>query len=231
MSPANAVAAKPIRRQKEAPLVDVILERLERMILNGEFAAGSKLNEHTLSQQFGVSRSALREAARLLQRSGLVEIEAGRGVLVRKIGVRQAMDLFDVRAGFARSAGRLAARRATEDQITDLKDLHKKMVACRAKLDFKQYVALNAKFHDILYEAAANERLTLLNEMISNELQLFHRINMARAPHLDISIQEHARILEYLEQRDGEKTAKAFERHILQGRQRMLDVIPASLRD
>ena len=105
------------------------------------------------------------------------------------------------------------------------------MVACRAKLDFKQYVALNAKFHDILYEAAANERLTLLNEMISNELQLFHRINMAPAPHLDISIQEHARILEYLEQHDGEKTAKAFERHILQGRQRMLDVIPANLRD
>jgi hypothetical protein len=57
---------------------------------------------------------------------------------------------------------------------------------------------------------------------------------MARAPHLDISIQDHARIVEYLEyveQRDGEKTAKAFERLILQGRQRMLDVIPASLRD
>lgn len=231
MSPANAVAAKPIRRQKETPLVDVILERLERMILDGKIAAGSKLNEYTLAQQFGVSRSVLREAARLLQRSGLVEIEAGRGVLVRKIGVRQAMDLFDVRAGFARSAGRLAALRATEDQIAELKVLHKKMIACRGKLDFKRYVELNAKFHDVLYEAAANQRLTLLNEMISNELQLFHRINMGRAPHLDISIQEHGKILDHIEQHDAEKAARAFERHILGGRQRMLDVIPAGLRD
>ncbi|MFG1421657.1 GntR family transcriptional regulator [Roseixanthobacter liquoris] len=222
----STVTAPPIERQTSAPLVSQIVERLEEMIFSGAIDAGRKLNELTISKQFGVSRTALREAVRLLEQAGLVVVEPGRGVFVRRISVKQALDLFDVRAGFARTAGRLAALRASEAQIGELDALHAAMMACRTALDFPGYFDLNTRFHAVIFAAAGNERLTLLNEMINNELNLFNRRNMARAPYLDISIQEHERILTCIRSRDGERAARAFERHVLGGRQRMLEMLP-----
>lgn len=217
----------PLERAPTEPLVEAIGQRVERMIINGEIPAGGKLNEYALAQQFQVSRTALREAVRTLERSGLVTILPNRGVFVRRVSLKEALDLFDVRAGLARTAGRLIAARATDAQIAELTSLHATMIAAWEARDFSRYYTLNQTFHSLLMACSGNERLASLYEMLSNELHLFRRRNLGNSVQLEVSIQDHAKILEGITVHDPGKTERAFERHILMGKQRMLDTLSA----
>src|SRR3546814_19342740 len=71
---------------------------LEGMIVSGELSGGDRLNETVLAERFGVSRGPVREACRGLERSGLIRFVANRGVFVREMNVKEALELFDVRA-------------------------------------------------------------------------------------------------------------------------------------
>lgn len=83
----------PIEREGEPSLVAAIAGRLENMIISGEIESGGKLNEYALAQQLHVSSSALREAVRLLEQLGLVTIQPNRGVFVRRVSLKEALDL------------------------------------------------------------------------------------------------------------------------------------------
>ena len=206
-------------------LVGGLVAHMRDLIVRGEVAAGGKLNEHALAARLGVSRTALREAARLLERSNLVVIEPNRGVFVRRISLKQALDLFDVRASLARTAGHLAAARASEQQLAAMADAHARMGGARAAGDEAGYYDANTRFHIGLMAATGNERLMLLEDMMGAELQLFRRRNLGNAGHLDASNAEHGRILDALVARDPARAARAAERHIQAGKERMLDTM------
>ena len=225
MRHAALAAAPPAGRDGADSLVGSLVALVRRLIMGGEIAAGGKLNEHALAQRLGVSRTALREAVRLLERSGLVVIEPNRGVFVRRLTLKEALDLFDVRAGLARTAGGLAASRATEAQLDGLDALHGHLAQARAACDFGAYYDVNLQFHDALMAATGNERLRTLEEMMSGELQLFRRRNLGNAGQLDASVAEHARILDALRARDPARAARACERHVITGKGRMLDTL------
>lgn len=223
-----AETVDPIERNATASLVGTIVDRLEGMIIGGQIASGEKLNEYVLAQQLQVSRTALREAVRLLEHSGLVTILQNRGVFVRKVNLGEALDLFDVRAGLAYSAGRLAAVRATDAQIDELRRLHEGMVeACRTR-DISAYYELNLQFHSTIMTSSGNERLKCLYEMMSNELHLFRRRNLGQFAQLEMSIREHGKIVDAIAAHDPRKAARAFEQHVLDGKQRMLDTLSPS---
>ena len=206
-------------------LVGGLVALVRDRVVRGEIAPGAKLNEHAMAASLGVSRTALREAVRVLERSNLLVIEPNRGVFVRRITLKQAMDLFDVRAGLARTAGLLAAVRASEAQLDAMRALHARMVAARAVGDATVYYDANTQFHAILMAATGNERLMLLEDMMGAELQLFRRRNLGNAGHLDASGTEHGRILDAMVARDPVRAARAAERHIAMGKQRMLDTM------
>lgn len=206
-------------------LVGGLVALVRDRVVRGEIAPGAKLNEHAMAASLGVSRTALREAVRVLERSNLLVIEPNRGVFVRRITLKQAMDLFDVRAGLARTAGLLAAVRASEAQLDAMRTLHARMVAARAVEDAAVYYDANTQFHATLMAATGNERLMLLEDMMGAELQLFRRRNLGNAGHLDASGAEHGRILDAMVARDPMRAARAAERHIAMGKQRMLDTM------
>lgn len=220
-----AVSIEPLERQGAPSLVSNIAGRVERMILKGEIDTGEKLNELALSQQLQVSRSALREAIRLLEPSGLVTILPNRGVFVRSVSLEEALDIFDIRAGLVYTAGQLAARRASEEDLKALEALHQDMIAAWQQRDFARYYEVNFDFHAAILKAAGNPRLASLYDMMSNELHLFRRRNLGNSAQLEVSIQEHAKILQALKARDELRAGRAFERHVLIGKQRMIDTL------
>lgn len=215
----------PLERDGGPSLVSAIAGRVESMIISGEIQSGGKLNEYALAQQLQVGRGALREAVRLLEQSGLVTILPNRGVFVRRVSLKEALDLFDVRAGLAYTAGRLAAVRATDEQLAGLERLHHEMVAVWERRDIERYYDLNLTFHADIMAASGNDRLASLYEMMSNQLHLFRRRNLGHSAQLELSLQEHGKILEGLQGRDASKAGRAFERHVLIGKQRMLDTL------
>src|SRR5664280_1975232 len=102
---------------------DRIGAELEALILNGEYQPGARINENALAARFGVSRAPVREACRLLQRTGLIDIVPNQGSFVCELSVAEIVDLFDVRACLGRLAGQLAAAAVTRAVLQDMREL------------------------------------------------------------------------------------------------------------
>lgn len=196
------------------------------MILLGKLQPGDRLNELSLASRFGISRAHLREAVRALEEARLVQVTANRGAHVRKLDLSEALELFDVRAGIARSAGRLAVLRGTRVQIKEIQNIHRRMGAAASSADPAKFHELNLCFHALLLEAAANLRLRELDLAVRNEMQLYIRHNVSSQAQLRVSYEEHDAIMSALLVGDEDACGAAFERHILNGKRRLMDRVP-----
>jgi DNA-binding GntR family transcriptional regulator len=200
--------------------------QLEQMILSGELQPGDRLNELSLASRFGISRAHLREAVRALEGARLVQVITNRGAHVRKLDFSEALELFDVRAGLARSAGRLAVLRGTRAQIDEIQNTHRQMGAAASSADLTSFHELNLRFHALLLDAAANARLSEMDLAVRNEMQLYIRQNVSSEAQLRVSYEEHGAIMSALFASDGDACGAAFERHILNGKRRLMDSAP-----
>ncbi len=208
---------------RHGQLGGAVRERIEQMVLTGAIAAGEHINELQLATDLDISRGPVREALRSLEHAGLLVAIPNRGVFVRKVELSEALNLYDVRAGLARVAGRLVARNASKADTNKLSVVFEQMErACDAR-DVNAFYAANLAFHSKLIEYAANPRLAAMSETVRNELQLYLRDAVVGPAQLKKSQAEHREILEAVADGDGERAAAAFEQHILAGKHRMLE--------
>ncbi len=211
-----------------ATRLDEIQDEVRRMIADGTLQPGERVNEQALAVQLGVGRNSAREALRSLERSGLVRIVPNRGAEVRKVSLEAALDLYDLRAGIARTAGRLAATRLEADEETRLMELMDQMEAALKARDGSAYHKLNNTFHNHLMAITKNPRLIDLNNTIEMELSLYLRKGVYTMAQMQLSHAEHSRLVEALCSGKVSETADLFESHILTGKQRMLDTLTRS---
>jgi DNA-binding GntR family transcriptional regulator len=204
--------------------------QLEQMILSGELQPGDRLNELSLASRLAIGRAHLREAVRALEEARLVQVIANRGAHVRRLELPEALELFDVRAGLARAAGRLAVLRGTRAQINEIRNTHRRMGAAASGAEVAKFHKLNLRFHDLLLEAAANARLREMDLAVRNEMQLYIRQNVSSEAQLRVSYEEHGAIISALSASDGDACGAAFELHILNGKRRLMDSIPLAQR-
>lgn len=222
--------AKIVRLQtaKHGHLGGAVRERIEALVLTGAIPAGERVNELKLAAQLKVSRGPVREALRALEHAGLLVAIPNRGVFVREVTLEDALDLYDIRAGLARVAGRLVARRVSRAQLARLRATHERMARACAEGDVKGYYAANLAFHSLLIEYAGNARLTAMSEAVRNELQLYLRNAVGGPAQLKESHREHGAILDAVAHGDAERAGAAFETHIVVGKQRMLEHLGGS---
>jgi DNA-binding GntR family transcriptional regulator len=207
-------------------LSSVVQQEIERRILSGEIAAGSRVNENGLAGELGVSRGPIREACRGLVEMGLLTVIVNRGVFVREVTRKDAIDVYDVRASLMRLAGETLAQRITDAQLTVLADLIAGMNVAGNKNDFESFYALNREFHDRIVDFAENDRLKALCDGLVKELHLYRRRSLLQGGGLGVSNQEHADILDALQARDPIRAGAALENHIQAGKQRFLTATP-----
>lgn len=208
---------------EDAGAVQRVRTQLEHLILSGELEPGDRLNELSLAARFEIGRAHLREAVRALEEARLVQVIANRGAHVRKLDLSEALELFDVRAGLARSAGRIAVLRGTRAQIKAIQDIHRHMVTAAAKGDVPRYQELNLRFHALLFDAAANARLRDMDLAVRNEMQLYIRRNVSSEAQLRVSCEEHGTIVSALVSGDADACATACETHVLNGKRRLME--------
>ena len=219
----SVTAETKTKNTRSESLTNIMRERIERMIVSGEVEAGGRINENALAAEFHISRGPVREAIRSLEHTGLVEIVRNRGVFVRKVSLEEALHIYDLRSGLARVAGRLLATRITTEQIDAVEALYRQMEEARAAEDQVAYNEGNRLFHTRLLEYAGNPRLAAYHQTTEKELQLFVRRGILGPARLRISSREHRKILDCIIQGDPAEAAEAFETHIINGKQRMLD--------
>lgn len=195
------------------------------MIADGSLRPGARVNEQALATQLGVGRNSAREALRSLERSGLVRIVPNRGAEVRKVTLEEALDLYDVRSGLARTAGRLAAIRLEADEEARLMALMAQLEDALNDRDGARYGTLNDKLHECLIAASKNQRLIELDHAVETELSLYLRKGVYTMAQMQLSHAEHKAMVEALRNGKVAEAADAFEDHILTGKQRMLDTV------
>ena len=127
LADAPAAAAQALDVLREHSLSSLAQRELERRIISGEIAAGSKLNEVDVATALGVSRGPVREAFAALGQAGLVRVEKNRGVFVRQVSLDEANEFYEVRAALEGLIGRLAARRISLEEIEQLRAVVKRM--------------------------------------------------------------------------------------------------------
>ncbi|HSM41609.1 MAG TPA: GntR family transcriptional regulator [Afifellaceae bacterium] len=200
-------------------------DELERMILNGAIPGGERLNENTLAEQMGVSRGPVREAARSLEREGLVEAVANQGVFVRKLSVEEALELYDLRALIA---GYLCAQLSNivdSAIIRELRAFINDMDAAIAARDEQRYFETNLAFHDRIAAASGTTRAKTLYAALSKEVRLLRLRVLTGEASLRLSNAEHQQIVEAIESGDPDRAHEEGARHHSNGKKRLLETL------
>lgn len=210
------------KRNPDQQLAPRIADALKRLIYDGEFAPGERLNEAALALRMGTSRGPIREAVRLLAGWGLVTPVPNRGVFVRKLSVREMLEVYDLRALVFGYAAEHAAERATEADRRELTDLLQAMDAASAAEDGARYYELNLHFHARLLALSGNQRAAQAYDDYVKELHLFRRRYFNGPGNMRRSNEQHRQIVEAVAAGQGARARAAAERHVLEGRQRLL---------
>lgn len=211
-----------IRAYQGKTLVSLVAERLERKVVAGDLAAGARLNEVALAQEFGVSRGPVRESIRILERKGLVTVVANRGAFVRRIDVDDMIDLYRVRAAITGLASELAAERADATAVARLRELVESMAVAANAEDGDGYYELNLAFHALLVEVSGSPRVRILNEDLVTQAHLFRRGSLTRVTEMQQSNDEHRRIVEAIAACDPESARNLGRNHVNAGRERFI---------
>ncbi|MBL8341104.1 MAG: FCD domain-containing protein [Rubrivivax sp.] len=216
------MAADAIGLLREHSLATLAQQELERRIISGEIAAGSKLNEVDVATALGVSRGPVREAFRALSQAGLVRVEKNRGVFVRQVSLEEANEFYEVRAALEGLIGRLAARRVAPDEVEQLRAIVRRMHQVQKGRRAEDYFVLNVDFHDLLARAARNNALLAHYRGVVNQLDLYRRATISRSvDNIPLSTQEHEAIVEAVAARDEARAEQLLTEHVLVSRARL----------
>jgi len=209
------------------PLTTRVQAAIETMIMNGELRGGDRVNEIALSEKFGTSRGPLREACRALAQEGLLVAIPNRGVFVRELDLREALEVYDIRSALDELMGRLIADQATDAQIASLFELVDKMDRAAAERDLESYYPANLEFHNALLAYANNRRLERLYKSLIKELHLFRRKGLLQSGSMRISNEEHRQIVEAIASRDPIAAGVSMKSHVLAAKHRLLAAMEA----
>lgn len=199
------------RRQR---LADRVRLGLEREIVTGDLAPGSRLDEAGLAERYSVSRTPVREALMQLAAGGLVEMRPRQGALVAAIGTFELAEMFEVMAELEALCGRLAARRMTPRERTGLAELH---AACGPYLDGADadgYYALNLRFHEAIYAGSHNAFLEQETRKIRHRLSPYRRMQLHRPGRLSDSHAEHGRVVAAIVAGEQELAGRLLKDHV-----------------
>lgn len=224
-----------LRRSALAPMVrdrlyEQVAQQIQQLIVAEGWPAGSRIpTERELGEQFGVSRTVVREALKALSERGLVEIRPGRGTFVADPGVgalKQPMKLFyqrqnvslrdlvEARRVVEIEVAQLAAQRAMPEQIEQLRAAIQEMDAAMG--DVERFVRADQRFHVLLAEATQNRMFPMLTESMA-ELLYESRLLTSRVTGSSARGQRyHRALLEAVERRDPEAARRAMEEHLAQ---------------
>jgi DNA-binding GntR family transcriptional regulator len=188
-------------------------DRIEEAIVSGHFQPGDRLEEVTLAEQYGVSRTPVREALRQLQEAGLIEIRPRRGAAVSVVTPTHLIHMFEVMGGLEGIAGRLAARRLDEKSKQEILEIHE---ACRiaVKDGSDAYYYENERFHMAIYRASANPFLEEQARALHRRLKPYRRIQLRSLNRIEHSFAEHERIVKALLSGDSQEAEQALWDHV-----------------
>ena len=193
---------------------------IKEKIVRLELKPLSVIDEQALQEDLNLGRTPIREAEHRLATEGLVIIAPRRGMFVADISITDLQKVFQVRMVLEGFCARLAAQKATEEQIAQMDIVFEKLERVPA-CDAEALMSIDTRLHELLYQAADNEFLTdSLSRLHALSLRLWHLV-LNQLNDLRLSVEEHGKVIEALKLRDEDQAEALVQRHIARFQQKI----------
>lgn len=196
-------------------LYEQVAERLRARIMAHTLTPGSWLDEQALAAEYGISRTPLREAIKVLAAEGLVTMKLRRGAYVTEVSERDLAEVFHLLSLLECDAVAVVAEQATEAQLADLAVLHEQLE--RAIRNADAFFAANERFHTRLLEIADNRWRNQMVADLRKVMKLNRHNSLLKSGRIEESLAEHQVIMAALLARNAAATVHAMQAHFKNG--------------
>jgi DNA-binding GntR family transcriptional regulator len=192
-----------------------VANALRELILEGELAGGEKIREKELTERFGVSRTPLREAMKMLSAEGLIELIPNRGAIISQSSEADLANAFPILAALEALAGAQAAERATEKELNEISALTDALHNAFTKRDRPRYFEINQAIHNAILDASRNPTLRRMHATLAGQVhRARYQANLEHA-RWEKAVAEHGRIAEALSDRRTDEVAALLRSHMM----------------
>ena len=192
----------------------IVVDALRELILEGELEPRSRINEVALCERFGISRTPLREAIKLLAAEGLLELMPNRGARVVALSPTEISDILQVIGALEGAAGELSCARITDAELAAIETTNEAMVAAWKAGDYPGYFSRNREIHEAIMAAAGNAILQATYRSLSGRVQRARFSAQKTEQQWARAIDDHNLMILLLRRRDGAALAQLMRDHI-----------------
>ena len=196
-------------------LYEEVAELLRERIFTSQLAPGSWIDETRLAEEYGISRTPLREAIKVLATEGLVTMKVRRGAYVTEVNAKDQADVYHLLSLLESDAAGVVAHRATPAQLADLQAIHADLEAACA--DTEAFFAVNERFHMRLLEIADNRWRDQLCADLRKVMKLNRHNSLLKTGRIAESLTEHQSLMQALLARDSALAAQRMREHFANG--------------
>jgi DNA-binding GntR family transcriptional regulator len=199
------------------PLYEEVADQLRVRIFAHELAPGTWIDEQTLAKEFGISRTPLREAIKVLAAEGQITMKLRRGAYVTEVNRGDLEQIFTILSLLEGQAAKEAATKAQEKDLNELDDMHLRLEKAAADRNLDQFFEVNVRFHERIIAIANNPWMTGVIADLRKVLKLQRKDALSRTGRLQSSLSEHREILKALLERDPIAAEQAMRTHLARG--------------
>ena len=207
-------ALMPDVRLAPRALYEEVAELLRQQIFNRALEPGSWIDELKIADEYGISRTPLREALKVLAAEGLVTMKVRRGAYVTEVNEKDLSDVYHLLSLLESDAAGVAAR-ATSDQLKELQDLHAELEA--AVDDRERFFAVNERFHMRVLEISDNRWRSQMVADLRKVMKLNRHNSLLKSGRIQESLAEHRAVMAALAARDADTTVQNMRAHFANG--------------
>jgi DNA-binding GntR family transcriptional regulator len=200
-------------------LYQEVAERLRQRIFAHELTPGTWIDEQKLAEQYGISRTPLREALKVLASEGLVDLRPRRGCYVTEISRQDMDDIFPLIALLEGRCAEEAVKRAKPSDVVALKAIHEQLESAAREGRIDAFFESNQEFHKKIQELAGNRWLLSVIQDLRKVLKLSRLHSLSLEGRLQQSLDEHRLIMAAFQAGDAGKAEKLMHDHLLSGRE------------
>ena len=196
-------------------LYEEVAELLRERIFSGELAPGSWIDEMRLAEEYGISRTPMREALKVLAAEGLVTMKVRRGAYVTEVNDKDQRDVYHLLSLLESDAAGVVAKQATDAQLQELQTLHAELADAVA--DREKFFEINERFHMRLLEIADNRWRDQMVADLRKVMKLNRHNSLFKTGRLNESLKEHQAIMDALLARNADLSMKCMQAHFTNG--------------
>ena len=196
-------------------LYEEVAELLRQRIFNRDLAPGSWIDELKLAEEYGISRTPLREALKVLAAEGLVTMKVRRGAYVTEVSERDLTDVYHLLSLLESDAASVVASRASDTQLTELQALHGELE--KAVTNRERFFEINETFHMRLLEIADNRWRDQMVADLRKVMKLNRHNSLLKSGRIEDSLREHRVLMQALSARDASAAALRMREHFTSG--------------